>query len=309
MKREWIYPQPERAAIVLAGGEGSRLLSLTRKISGDDRPKQFCALLGEESLIEQTLRRVALGVEPRLTLVTVTRDHERFYGPVLASQPARNLVVQPRNRGTAPAILYSLLRLAEMAPQSQVAIFPSDHFIGDDQEFMRHIEMAFAAAALRPELTVLLGITPKWPETAYGWIEPGSKVAESHIFRVRRFWEKPATDVAAELLQRGCLWNSFVMVGKLSTLLGLFLIELPGLYVQFNKVRTVFDTTYERAIVERLYLSLRLIDFSKQILAASRPVNLAVLPVRDVEWSDLGEAARVMETIARTRLRPQWAAT
>ena len=86
-------------------------------------------------------------------------------------------MVQPQNRGTAPAILYSLLRLAEMAPQARVAIFPCDHFIEDDQEFMQHVEMAFAVSALRPELTVLLGIAPEWPETAYGWIDREPKSA------------------------------------------------------------------------------------------------------------------------------------
>jgi mannose-1-phosphate guanylyltransferase len=71
----------DRAAIVLAGGKGSRLCSMTRKITGYDVPKQFCNLLGEESLLEHTLRRVSIGIEPRLMVVALTREHERFYGP------------------------------------------------------------------------------------------------------------------------------------------------------------------------------------------------------------------------------------
>jgi mannose-1-phosphate guanylyltransferase len=299
--------QQQRAAIILAGGEGSRLRSLTRRITGQDVPKQFCAVLGEESLLEQTLRRVSLGIERRLTLVAVTRDHERFYSRVLAGLPAQNLVVQPQNRGTAPAILYSLLELAEMAPHAKVAIFPSDHFVGDDPEFMRHVEVAFGATWRRPELTVLLGIAPQWPETAYGWIEPGAAVAGTPVLTVRRFWEKPQAEVAGELLGRGCLWNSFVMVGQLSTLLGLFLIALPEMYLSFKKLRSVFDTSFEEKSVERLYEGLRSTSFSDRVLAQC-PVNLSVLPVRGIEWSDLGEPRRVMDTIARTGIRPQWAA-
>jgi mannose-1-phosphate guanylyltransferase len=296
-----------RAAIVLAGGEGLRLRSLARRITGQDLPKQFCPVLGHESLLEQTLNRVALGIEPDLTFVAVTRDHERFYAPILAGLPAQNVVVQPRNRGTAPAILYSLLRLAETAPQARVAIFPCDHFVENDQEFMRHVEIALSTSALRPELTVLLGMTPEWPETAYGWIEPGTEICETPVFRVNHFWEKPVAEVAKALMHRGSLWNSFVMVGQLSTLLALFLIGLPELYLVFKKVRHAIETKTEQEVIERLYLDLNSTDFSEKALATRRPINLAVLPVRGIGWSDLGEPIRVMDTIARLRIRPQWA--
>ncbi len=297
-----------RAAVILAGGEGSRLRPLTRRITGQDIPKQFCPVLGHESLLEQTLGRVSLGIEPGLTFIAVTRGHERFYGPILADLPARNLVVQPQNRGTAPAILYSLLRLAEMAPQARVAIFPCDHFVEDDKEFMQHVEMAFAVSALRPELTVLLGIAPEWPEAAYGWIEPGTEIRDTQAFGVNRFWEKPTTEVARELMHRGCLWNSFVMVGQLSTVLGLFMVALPELYLAFKKIRPVLDTTFEQRTIERLYSDLDSTCFSERVLAGQRPVNLAVLPVRGIGWSDLGDPARVMDTIARTGIRPRWVA-
>jgi mannose-1-phosphate guanylyltransferase len=269
-------------------------------------PKQFCGVLGEESLLEQTLRRVSLGVEPKLTLVAVTRDHERFYRPILAGFPGENLVVQPQNRGTAPAIIYSLLRLAEMAPQAKVAIFPSDHFVGDDQDFMRHVEMGFAAVALRPELTVLWGIVPEWPETAYGSFEPGTEISGTPVFTVRRFREKPEPELARVLMHQGCLWNTFVIVGQLSTLLGLFLIALPQLYRAFKKIRRA-EAACEARTIERLYANLRSTGFSERVLAED-PINLAVLPVRGVEWSDLGEPQRVMDTIARTGMRPRWLA-
>jgi mannose-1-phosphate guanylyltransferase len=303
-------PHEERAArcaIVLAGGDGRRLSGLTRQITGEAVPKQFCQLIGDTSLLQQTRRRASLTVDDERIFTTLTRTHERFYAPILENTASRNLIVQPENRGTAPAILYSLLRLAATAPRVRVAIFPSDHFIDDDRNFMRHVEMAFTATALRPEFTVLLGIAPQWPEPAYGWIEPGAAIGETPVFLVRRFWEKPAADLAGELLGRGCLWNSFVMVGQLSTLLGLFLIALPELYLAFSKIRPVIGTTFEKKTIERLYADLRSTGFSERVLT-EHPVNLAVLPVRGVEWSDLGEPRRVMDTIARTGTRPQWLA-
>jgi len=300
------FERQERAAVILAGGEGSRLRSLTRRIMGCDVPKQFCPVLGKETLLEQTLRRVSLSVEERLTSVVVTRSHERFYSTITRDMPTRNLVAQPQSRGTATAILYSLLRLAELAPRARVAIFPSDHFVNDDQRFMSHVDMAFAALSSRPELTVLLGIQPEGPETGYGWIEPAFAVRETPAFMVRRFWEKPRPELAEELLGRGCLWNSFVMVGELSTLLGLYIIALPNLYLSFRKIQPSFGTTFEEKTVERLYENLGSASFSDQVLAR-HPVNLAVLPVRGVEWSDLGEPHRVLETYARIGVRPRWA--
>ena len=298
--------QHERVAVILAGGEGMRLRSLTRKIAGQDIPKQFCPIFGTETLVEQTLGRVALGIEPTLTSIVLTRTYQHLYTPILSGLPSRNLVVQPQNRGTAPAILYALMRLADVAPESLVAIFPSDHFVSNDREFMRHVDMAFAAVSSRPELTMLLGIKPQWPESGYGWIEPALAVGDTPAFMVGRFWEKPTAELAKELIDRGCLWNTFVMVGQLSTLLGQFIIALPNLYLSFSKMRPIFGTTSETGAVERLYSDLRSVSFSDEVLAR-HPVNLAVLPVRSVEWSDLGEPRRVMEIYARIGVQPQWA--
>ena len=109
-------------------GDGTRLKSLTRKIAGDERPKQFCSVLGRRTLIEETQERAALELDPERTLYVVNRMHEPYYAPLLAGEPAAKLVIQPRNRGTAPAILYSLLRIAAFDPNAVVAFFPSDHY-------------------------------------------------------------------------------------------------------------------------------------------------------------------------------------
>jgi mannose-1-phosphate guanylyltransferase len=260
-------------------------------------------------LLDRTRRRVALTVEPERTLLVLTRHHEPFYGPLLADVPPARLVVQPANRGTTPAILSGLLRIGEAAPLGAVALFPSDHYVSSDARFMAHVERALAAVQVRPDLVILLGIEPDGPEVQYGWIEPGDRIVAwsgPPVYRVRRFWEKPAFAMAETLLERGCLWNSFVMVARVPALLYLIRRAAPGLYQAFMEAWSWRPTRADGELMRLLYLALAPASFSETVLE-NRPAGLAVLPVRGVVWSDWGEPARVLRTLARLGVCPAWA--
>jgi len=160
-------------------------------------------------------------VAPERLLTVVMRHHERFYAPALADAPPRSIVAQPNNRGTAPAVLYALMRLGSVAPADPVVVLPSDHYVSDDEAFMARVEGALEAVGRRPEVVVLLGIAPDRPEVEYGWIEPAGLIPDDWpwpIYHVRRFWEKPSLPVAQRLEAAGWLWNSFVIVAQPSTL-------------------------------------------------------------------------------------------
>lgn len=300
----------ERWAIILAGGDGTRLQSLTRTISGDDRPKQFCPIIGGRTLLDQTRRRVALSVPAEQTLTILTETHQRFYKPLLKDTSKNRLLVQPVNKGTAPAILFSLLRVAQLSPNATVAFFPSDHFFADDEEFMSHIDTAFSALETESSLITLLGIKPEGAEVEYGWIEPETTVLGSlarSITRVKRFWEKPPLSLARRLMRQGALWNSFVMVGRVDAFLKMTERALPELYEAFVAVAPSFGTDMEKQALNNLYSSLLSSNFSHEVLA-SRPEDLTVMRVSDVGWSDLGEPKRVFSTLQRIGLQTQWAA-
>ena len=299
----------ETWAVLLAGGDGTRLQSMTRAITGDNRPKQFVPLIGRSTLLDQTRRRVALSIEPDRTLIVVTQKHRRFYRPLTNKISPGLLLEQPLNKGTAPAILYALLQVAVKSPKAIVALFPSDHFFADDEEFMAHIEAAIDAVQIQPQSVMLLGITPSGPETEYGWIEPQPSIlanAEKSITRVRKFWEKPDLNLAQSLLQRGCLWNSFVMVGRVDALLKMTSAALPEMYAAFAAITSTFETAAERKALASLYSRIEDSNFSHHVLAA-RPEDLMVMRVGDVGWSDLGEPKRVLSTLARIGVQSQLA--
>ena len=298
-----------RWAVILAGGDGTRLQSMTRIITGDDRPKQFVPVIGGSTLLDQTRSRVALSVLPGRTLFVVTDKHRRFYQSLTKSVSPNLLLEQPANKGTAPAILYALMRVAAKSPKAIVALFPSDHYFADDEEFMSHVDAAFDAVQAQPNTVTLLGITPGAPETEYGWIEPARSILASaprSITQVSRFWEKPNASMARSLMDQGCLWNSFVMVGRVDALLKMTRTALPEMFSQFASIMPTFETLAERKALHDLYSDIQESNFSHEVLAA-RPENLTVMRVGDVGWSDLGEPARVLATLARMGVQTEMA--
>ena len=296
-------------AVLLAGGDGTRLQSMTRAITGDNRPKQFVPVINRSTLLDQTRRRVALSIPHNRTLIVVTQKHRRFYEPLANQISPRLLLEQPVNKGTAPAILYALLHVAKKSPNAIVALFPSDHFFADDDAFMSHVDVAIDAVRVQPETVMLLGMTPTAPETEFGWIEPQPSIlasAEKSITQVRRFWEKPGLSLATSLLERGCLWNSFVMVGRVDALLKMTRAALPEMYAAFEALTPTFTTAAEHKALSELYSQMAETNFSHQVLAV-RPEDLMVMRVGDVGWSDLGEPNRVLSTLARIGVQSQLA--
>ena len=291
--------------LLLAGGDGTRLRSLTRLLTGDDRPKQFCRVMGGETLLEQTWRRALLAVPRAHVMAVVTERHERFYKPLLPAIGIPHVVSQPQNRGTAAGILYPLLRLAALAPDAAVAIFPSDHHFSDDNRFAAHVDGAFHAALTDPERVFLLGIIPDTHEAEYGWIEPGPRLGTDggrRPYGVRQFWEKPDAAFAATLRERGCVWNSFVMIGRVRAFLRLIQDCLPSLFDAFAALGPLTGRQAESEAVASLYRRITPADFSRDVLSA-RPEALGVIPVWGVTWSDLGSPERVSRV--RRQLEPR----
>jgi mannose-1-phosphate guanylyltransferase len=297
-------------ALLLAGGEGRRLKPLTRQISGDTRPKQFCAIFDGETLLDRTRRRADLLSRMDHQVVVVTKKHASYYAPLMRELAPGRLVVQPDDAGTAPGILYPLLRIRELAGNVPVTVYPSDHYVSDEAAFVDAVSHAVEVVGQRRDLVVLMGVEATAPETEYGWIEPAEvplPLAGEAAFPIRRFWEKPTTRLAERLFQRGAMWNSFVMVGWADAFLDLASRSAPELVRALEPLRRAIGTDAEARVAEAVYrgLAREPIGFSERILVPATD-GLVTLRVKGVEWSDWGHPERVVATMRRTGLRPAW---
>ena len=297
-------------ALLLAGGDGRRLRPLTRQIAGDQRPKQFCPIFDGETLLDRTRRRADLLTRLDHQVVVVNRAHAAYYGPLMRELAPDRLVIQPGNAGTAPGILYPLLRIRQLAGNVPVAVFPSDHYVSDDGAFISAVSQAVNVVRQRPELVALLGVEAGAPETEYGWIEADPTplaVDGEPAFRIVRFWEKPSLRLAERLFERAALWNSFVMVGWVDGFLALTARTAPDVLAALEPLRDAIGTRRETRTADDVYQRLVAapVSFSERVLMTATD-GLVVVRVKGVQWSDWGHPQRVMATVRATGWRPAW---
>jgi mannose-1-phosphate guanylyltransferase len=301
-----LFKKPENIwGLILSGGEGTRLRPLITKLYGTNLPKQYCSIVGKRSMLQHTLDRIKSFIPCQQILTVVNPCHLEIVQEQLNDQPPENIIVQPYNRGTAVGILLPMLHIYQRDPDAIVAIFPSDHFIFGEKEFMRYVAHAFNFVRNYQDSIMLLGISPSKAELEYGWIEKGKEINNPwniKIHQVKRFWEKPDQSRAEILFFNGCLWNTFVLVGHARTFLSQFKKMVPDIFDQLYQTIRLYNPLERKTILKEIYPLFPLINFSKAILESCTD-NLCVIEVSDTNWSDWGNEHRILSDIGRHNLK------
>ena len=283
-------------AIVLAGGDGTRLSELSYRVSGDRRPKQFCVFFGGKTLLAHTRERLRPLFLEENVLFVVNRAHQEYYRIDLFDVPSNLTLVQPANRGTAPAILLAVLEIMQRDPDATVAVFPSDHHYSEPPVFRATVGRALRLAKNYQDRVLILGAPASYPEVEYGWIQPGRTLIEcalNPLQLVSRFWEKPSLPTARSLQTSGCLWNTFVTVGLADAFVRLFSVTAPHLL-------DAIGSNFSGSTLDRIYSEIEPKDFSKHVLA-SAPERLLVLRDGPSGWTDFGSPKRAMHVLGSLR--------
>ena len=284
----------DRWAIVLAGGEGTRLIGATVEGTRLDRPKQFCRIGDERTLLRITLDRALRLVGPERIVVIVCRGHRLWWGPELLELGLPHVLEQPSNRGTAVAILHAIVHILQHDPDPVVTLLPSDHRVEDEDVLAGALTAALAAAPRRRRRSILLGIRPEIADEAYGWIVPGHEAGP--LRSVRAFVEKPSRPTAAALMRHGALWNSFLLVSMGHALVDLYRHAQPQLLDAY--LENLLRRGWGPHSIDALYSGLEPLDFSLDLLEQA-PERLDVLTVAPCGWTDLGTPRRVAEWLER----------
>jgi mannose-1-phosphate guanylyltransferase len=274
--------------LILAGGRGTRFWPRSRRANA----KQVLKFFGERSLIQQTVDRLR-PVLPADRIWVLTNDHLRSeIVRQLPEVPKRQILAEPAQRNTAPAIGLAAHILESIDPEAVMGVFPSDALIARPRDYLRLLKPAFRAAS--DGKIVVLGIQPKWAETGYGYVEfpPGIKPGTT-VVDVRSFREKPDAATAQQFIASGNFyWNAGMFFWRTSVLLaGLrrFLPKTASLLASLP----AFGSRQFGARLKTVFPKCENISIDYAVL--ERAANVAGLAAGDIGWNDVGSWNAVYE--------------
>jgi mannose-1-phosphate guanylyltransferase len=265
-------------AVIMAGGSGTRFWPASRKM----RPKQLLPLAGRESLLRQTIARVApmCGLE---RVLVATGAH--LAAATLADVPelsAEQLLIEPCPRNTAPCIGWAAARVARNHPEAVIMALPADAFVRDAARFQECLHAAVRSAEGGVITTV--GITPTHPETGYGYIE--AEPGDGAVRGVVRFIEKPSVERAVEFVTSGnFFWNAGMFFFRACDMLDAVAAHLPELAAGLGALDAAAARDREAEALAEIFPKLPAISIDHGVMEKMK--RLAVVP-GDFGWSDLG---------------------
>ena len=290
-------------AVILAGGSGTRFWPLSR----ETHPKQMLQIVGEDSLLKETIKRMRGFVPAKNIWIVTTEDKAqgiRFHIDSLGSWAKEiRFINEPLGRNTAPAIGLAAIYLNQVSPRSIMVVLPSDHAIPDAEKFLRDLKVAVQGA--QEDSLVTFGIKPIRPETGYGYIKVirPPKMKSKGLPKVDGFFEKPDLKTAKRYLSHGgYYWNSGIFVFKTSKILSELRRFTPSLYQTLVSIPPAaipdFPADRGRPPWAEHYAMLEPVSIDYAIMERSHDIRMVPAKFR---WSDLGSWAALDEVIEKDK--------
>ena len=259
-------------AVIMAGGYGERFWPKSRR----KQPKQLLPIVGERTMIQQTVSRLQTLVEPS-RMVVVTNAEQ---APLVRKQLPRvkNIVAEPVGRNTAPCVGLAAVIIGKRDPDAVMAVVPADSYIEDTGRYRQVVGDALKLAG-KENVLVTIGIQPTSPHTGYGYIQLGQRINE-RFSRASRFVEKPDRATAEQFLATGeYRWNAGMFVWSARAIREAFQKHHPAMWAQLEKI------TDTRSL-KRIYPKLEKISVDYAIMEKADNV---VVAHGDFDWDDVGD--------------------
>jgi len=271
--------------VILCGGSGTRMWPLSR----ENYPKQFLDLMGQRSLLQDTVVRVEAIPNVAATMLLCNHEHRFITGDQLANLPARDrrIVIEPVARNTAPAICAAAVLIAKASPDALMLVLPSDHVVKNDAAFIEAIQQAIPPATAGKIVT--FGLTPTDPHTGYGYIRADKLYLGSESIRlVDKFVEKPNELEAKELLRSGNhYWNGGIFLFKAASIIDEFRTLAPDVLdsVQRSVDFGTSDKDFLRLCADNFS---KAADVSIDYAVMEKTPNAVMVIADNLGWSDIG---------------------
>ncbi|WP_299825371.1 mannose-1-phosphate guanylyltransferase [uncultured Pontibacter sp.] len=267
--------------VIMAGGIGSRFWPFSRT----NYPKQFHDVLGiGESMLQMTAKRFQDICPPENVYVVTNKDYEALVKQQLPSLTDNQILLEPIGRNTAPCIAYASYKIAQLNPNANLVVTPSDHVVLKQDVFTSVIKEAVTAAD-KDDVLITLGITPSRPDTGYGYIQFIGDESQS-IKKVKTFTEKPNLELAEMFINSGdFVWNSGIFIWNVKSILNAFRQQLPEITEIFEEGVTTLNSPQEQNFITKAYSQCRNVSIDYGIM--EKVDNVFVL-LADIGWSDLG---------------------
>ena len=280
--------------IIMAGGIGSRFWPM----STTERPKQFLDILGVgRTLIQQTYDRFA-NICPRENIYVVTNE---TYEDLVIEQlqiPSEQVISEPLRRNTAPCIAYASFKIAQLNPDANLIVAPSDHLILNQQEYENIMGIALNQA-MSEDCLITLGIKPSRPDTGYGYIQftDGNNEESDLVKKVKTFSEKPDLKLAEEFLQSGDFyWNGGIFIWTVKSIMNAMENLLPEVYNLFKEGEALYNTDKEAAFITDTYERCKNISIDYGVMEKAENVYVVL---SDFGWSDLGTWGSLYDNLSK----------